>query len=319
MTSKANQDFELSDFTFEDGTTLPRIRIAYRILNPHNFKVAVVHTCFRGRIDTTLTHADGVLKDHKVIVIALFGNGESSSPSNIQGFPETLEYQDCVKAQHVLLTQELAIDAVDVMMGFSMGGQITYHWIATHPNFVKKAVIVCSSARTSQHNFQFLEGPRAALESAASPERGIRSFGKAYSAWLTSAEWFDQELYKEQGFDSLSAWDEVATGSGYAGWTGEDLLVMLGMWQRGDIARCVTASNGDLSKALASIKTLTLLMPCLTDQYFRPYVSVKEAGKLSKGRCEIIPSVWGHIAGGGANPEDVGWMSQKISKFLHDE
>ncbi|KAF2822601.1 alpha/beta-hydrolase [Ophiobolus disseminans] len=317
MGSQANQHFELSDFTFEDGTTLPRVRVAYRILNSDKSKIAVVHTCFRGRIDTTLTHADGVLRNHKVIVIALFGNGESSSPSNTPNFPTTLEYQDCVKAQYALLTQELGIKEVDAMLGFSMGGQITYHWIATHPTFVKNAVIVCSSAKTSQHNFQFLEGPRAALENAATSERGVRAFGKAYSAWLTSAEWFDEELYKELGFESLSAWDEVATGSGYAGWTGNDLLVMLGMWQRGDVTRCVPAANGNLDKALKSIETRVLLMPCLTDQYFRPYVNEREASVLQEAKCEIIPSVWGHIAGGGANPRDVTWMETRIDGLLH--
>lgn len=309
---------ELSNFTFHNGTTLPRVKVAYRILNPHNDKIAVVHTCFRGRINSTLTHADGVLKDHKVIVIALFGNGESSSPSNTPDFPKTLDYQDCVKAQHVLLTKELGIERVDVMLGFSMGGQITYHWIATHPNFAKNAVIVCSSAKTSRHNYQFLEGPRAALDSAATPELGVRAFGKAYSAWLTSAEWFDEELYKQQGFDNLAAWDEVATGSGYNGWTGEDLLVMLGMWQRGDISRCVPSANCDLEKALKSITARVLLMPCLTDQYFRPNANEKELKSLQRGKCGVIPSVWGHIAGGGANPKDVEWMGKRVGELLNE-
>jgi len=319
MSSHENQYFELSEFAFYDGSILPQVKIAYRILNPHNSRIAVVHTCFRGRIDSTWTAANGALKGHKVVVIALFGNGESSSPSNTPKFPKILDYQDCIKAQHELLTKELGIDRVDVMLGFSMGGQITYHFCATHPTFAKNAVIICSSAKTSQHNYQFLEGPKAALENAVSPERGVRAFGKAYSAWLTSAEWFDKELYKQLGHDSLAAWDEAATGSGYNGWTGDDLLVMLGMWQRGDISRCVPSANGDLKKALMSIEARVLLMPCLTDQYFRPYVNEKEVKSLQHGKCEVVPSIWGHIAGGGANPTDVEWMEKKIGELLHED
>jgi homoserine acetyltransferase len=316
--SASIQHYELKDFAFNDGTTLPRVRVAYQIFNRHNTKIAVVHTCFRGRINETLTHADadGVLQSHKIIVIALFGNGESSSPSNTTDFPKKIDYQDCVKAQYELLTKELGVEDVDVMLGFSMGGQITYHWIATHPYFVKNAVIVCSSARTSRHNVQFLEGPKTALESAATPEQGIRAFGKGYSAWLTSAEWFDQELYKDGGFETQEAWDEMATYTGYQGWTGDDLLAMLGMWQRGDIARCVVASNGKLEDALKRIAASVLLMPCETDQYFRPYVNQREVKSLYRGQVAVIPSIWGHIGGGGASKKDVEWMSGKIAELL---
>jgi homoserine acetyltransferase len=310
------QHHELTDFTFQDGTTLPRVQIAYQICNAHNTKVAIVHTCFRGRIESTLTHSNGALRNYKVIVIALFGNGESSSPSNTPDFPSRIEYTDCVKAQYQFLTQGLKIDHVDVMLGFSMGGQITYHWIATHPAFVKNAVIVCSSARTSRHNFQFLEGPRAALECASDPTVGKRAFGKAYSAWLTSAEWFDEELYKNMGFETLNTWDEVATGSGYDGWEGSDLLAMLGMWQRGDIARCVPVAKGELAKALETIEARVLLMPCETDQYFRPYANEREAKSVKHAEVHIVPSIWGHIAGGGANADDIEWMKEKIGSFL---
>lgn len=310
------QYYNIPNFTFHNGDTLPNVRLAYQILNPRQEKTAVVHTCFRGRLSTTLTHADYALRDYKIILIALFGNGESSSPSNTPNFPAKLEYMDCVRAQHKLLTEELKIEDVDVMLGFSMGGQITYHWITAHRSYVKNAVIVCSSARTSRHNFQFLEGPRAALENAKDAESGIRAFGKGYSAWLTSAEWFDQELYKEMGFESLEAWDENATFKGYEGWTGEDLLAMLGMWQRGDIARCWQSSEGDLTKALKHIDARVLLMPCETDQYFRPKANEREVQSLKGGQVAIVPSIWGHIGGGGANEKDVRWMEGAIAKFL---
>jgi homoserine acetyltransferase len=313
------QYYDLHDFKFHNGVTLPNIRVAYKIINPHNSKIAIVHTCFRGRIDSTLTHANRAFRNHKVIVVALFGNGESSSPSNTPDFPKQLEYMDCVAAQHKFLTEGLEITEVDVMLGFSMGGQITYHWIATHPSFVKNAVIVCSSARTSRHNFQFLEGPRAALENAKDEDLGKRAFGKAYSAWLTSAEWFDQEKYTDLGFQSLSEWDEMATGKGYDDWTGDDLLVMLGMWQRGDIARCVPESGGSLEAALKSIRARVLLMPSETDQYFRPYVNEREAQSFKSSKhatVETVPSIWGHIVGGGANPADVDWMDKKIVSFI---
>ncbi|KAF2451152.1 alpha/beta-hydrolase [Karstenula rhodostoma CBS 690.94] len=311
------QYYTISNFKFENGDTLPEVKLAYQILNTEHKKVAVVHTCFKGRLDGTLTHSSGAFKGHRIILIALLGNGESSSPSNTSNFPKTLEYMDCVRAEHALLTKELKIETVDAMLGFSMGGQITYHWITMYPKFVRKAIIVCSSARTSRHNFQFLEGPRAALESAKDEESGKYAFGKAYSAWLTSAEWFDDELYKAMGAHSLAAWDKAVMDS-YHDWSGKDLLAMLGMWQRGDIVRCVPQAKGDLGKALQTIAAKVLLIPCETDQYFRPYVNEREKEDLNSATVAVISSIWGHIVGGDADKDATRWMDDKIQTFLHE-
>ncbi|KAF2648935.1 alpha/beta-hydrolase [Lophiostoma macrostomum CBS 122681] len=319
------QHFDLSDFTFQDGTHLPSVRLAYTDINPTASKVALLPTCFRGRISTTLTLCHGALKDHRIILVALFGNGESSSPSNTPNFPRQLDYHDCVRAQHALLTQKLHIASLDVILGFSMGGQTAYHWTVLYPTFVRSAVIICSSARTSLHNYQFLEGPRAALENSVdypAPElddqsgrasKGVQAFGKAYSAWLTSAEWFDQELYREMGCETLEQWDQAVTEVGYRGWHPDDLLGMLGMWQRGDVTKC---DPNDEDGALKSIKARVLLLPCETDQYFRPSASWREVKHIRNGEVDVIPSVWGHIAGGGASKKDTEWMDRRIAKFL---
>ncbi|CAK7236016.1 hypothetical protein SBRCBS47491_009492 [Sporothrix bragantina] len=329
----------IKEFAFADGTVLPSVTVAYAVLNPSAIKTALVITCFRGRLQNTCTFAQGALKDHRVVVAALLGNGESSSPSNTPSFPlATLSYEDCVRAQQDLLTNALHIDSLDVVVGFSMGGQTTYHWLLMFPDMVHRAVIICSSARTSGHNVQFLEGPRFALQNAidyipiaerrekgtsltASPcVRGIQAFGKAYSAWLTSAEWFDEECFRVLGFSSRTDWDSATTGPNYSGWDPDDLLAMLGMWQRGDVAnlRNKDSSAHSLSDKLASIKTPVLLMPGKTDQYFRWYVSEREAEMIPNAKLSVIPSVWGHLAGSGTNPVDTQWMDGEISTFLNE-
>lgn len=316
---------ELGSFCFQDGTTLPNVQVAYREFNPTGQKAAFIPTCFRGRINTTLNFANGALKNHRIIVVALLGNGESSSPSNTPGFPSTLDYRDCVRAQHRLLTEHLHIPSLDVMIGFSMGGQCTYHWLAMYPEFIRNAVIICSSARTSLHNYQFLEGPKAALihsvdycAQSKNPVRGLNAFGRAYSAWLTSAEWFEQRLFQKMGFQTLDEWAAVACGKGYEDWHPDNLLILLGMWQRSDLG--VSAGTGDqvaaLEEALGSLKARILLMPSETDQYFKWEVSHKEVSHLKDAEVAVIPSIWGHIAGGGGNPEDSKWMDSRIANFL---
>lgn len=317
---------QLSNFTFQNGTTLPIVSLAYRDINPSAKKTALVITCFRGRLHNTCDFASGALSNYRIIVVALFGNGESSSPSNCPNFPAAIDYQDCVRAQKQLLVERLQITVLDAVVGFSMGGQTTYYWAMMYPDMVRTAVIICSAAKTSGHNRQFLEGPKSALDSSSdyvhvasrtvqTPPciRGLRAFGKAYSAWLTSADWFDQQIYKTLGFDSQDAWDLAATGSNYNGWDADDLLIMLNMWQRGDVT---TLGSISLQEALSSIKIPVLLMPSTSDQYFRWEASERESKWLPNATFKPIPTIWGHLAGSGVCTEDTKWMDAEISTFL---
>lgn len=89
------ETFEISDFTFASGAK-QSVKIAYQSINPTSTKGTVlIPTCFGGRINTTLTFTTGALREYHVVVVAMLGNGESSSPSNDETFPRdyTLRYQ----------------------------------------------------------------------------------------------------------------------------------------------------------------------------------------------------------------------------------
>ncbi|KAG4412328.1 hypothetical protein IFR04_014547 [Cadophora malorum] len=326
------QTFSIPSFKFIRGVTKD-IKVAYRSFNPTSKKVALIPTCYGGRINTTLNFTSGALKDYHVIVVAMLGNGESSSPSNDADFPKdySLRYPDCIHAQYKLVTEHLGIKGLDVVIGFSMGGQQAYHWAAMHGSgenpFVKNAVVICGSAKTSGHNYAFLEGPIAALTTSydydngnyrknnIKPTQGLRAFGRAYAAWLTSAEWYRQELWRKSGFSSLQAYLHPPLGeAGYESWDAEDMLVLARMWQAGDIG--MVGGDGDYLKALEGINARVLVMPGQTDQYFPPEDGENEVKYLKRGTFAPIPTIWGHIAGGGANEEDVKWMDEKIRAFL---
>lgn len=316
---------KFEQFEFQDGTVLPEVRVAYRQVNAGSPKVALIPTCFGARVADTDDYSDAALAGYRVIIIAIFGNGESSSPSNTRGFPKSLDYRDCVRSQYRLLTEHFGLESLDVVIGFSMGGQQAYYWSVMYPDFVKNAVSICSSAKTSRHNRQFLEGPRAALEYSidytnkdpipvkGTVTQGMKAFALAWSAWLTSAQWFEKECYKQLGFDTQAAWSENQTKCN-EGWTPDDLLILLRMWQNGDISKCIESSEGSLEAALATIQARVLVMPCRTDQYFCSQASEIEVKHLKKGVLRVIPSIWGHIAG--ANPVDVKWINEEISRFL---
>jgi homoserine acetyltransferase len=354
--------YAIPSLNFACGTTLHDVNVAYRSFNSSSTEGTVlIPTCYAGIINSTLTWTtapNDCLAKYRVVVVAMLGNGESASPSNKSMFPEPgdLRYQDLINAQHALLTQHLGINSLEAVIGFSMGGQQAYHWSVMYPGFMKRMVAICSSARTSPHNYAFLEGPIEALmqsidyvavqavkQKAArgedvghklkevKPKRGLRAFGRAYGAWLSSTHWFRDRLWGKVegglGFGSVEEWMS-AREAAYLGWDADDLLVLARMWQLGDIGTVVpgdetlsqlgggTGDDEKLRKALQSIRAKVLLLPCQTDQYFPPEDSQIEVTSIQQGRCEPIPSVWGHMAGGGANAKDTAWLNERIQAFM---
>ncbi|MCJ1302037.1 hypothetical protein MMC08_004838 [Hypocenomyce scalaris] len=329
--------YTIPTFAFHSGTTLPNITIAYRSFGtPTSPRKILIPTCYGGRINTTLTFTNptpngpGALSSHHVIVTAMLGNGESSSPSNTPDFPTQLDYRDCVRAQHTLLTQHLGIGALEAVLGFSMGAQQAYYWACLYPTFLQSCIPICGSARTSPHNYAFLEGPKAALSHSCDyadgaykakgvkPVRGLRAFGRAYCAWAMSAPWFRARLWGDVpgglGFGSLEEFMHAAWEKNFEEWDAEDLLVLARMWQAGDVGSL--RADGDVEGALEEISARVLVMPCRTDQYFPPEDSEFEVSHLKNGRLVVLESIWGHIAGGGANAADTAWMDGQIAEFL---
>lgn len=347
----------IPSFTFLSGTTLHDVKVAYRSYNEDSTAGAVLlPTCMSGRINTTLTFNEkpnDCLSKYHIIVVAMLGNGESSSPSNKSFFPApgSLHYEDVVKAQYHLVTEGLKLKSLEAVIGFSMGGQQAYHWAVMYPDFVKRMVGICTSARTSPHNYAFLEGPIAAMTNAMDyvawkqiqqkiangeevgphlkevrPTKALSAFRRTYAPWLTSAKWFsDREWQKKLGFKTLEDWLVQGEKNGQD-WFADDLLIKARMWQLSDIGKtkrgvvselgCAPGDDEAFADALSSIQAKVLLMPCRTDQYFPPEDNEDEMKHLKQGTLEVIESTWGHIAGGGANSDDTVFMNSKIAEHM---
>ena len=71
------------------------------------------------------------------------------------------------QAQHKLVTEQFGIETLALVSGWSMGAGQTYQWAVSHPDMVQRACPFCGSSKTSEHNFVFLEGVKAALTADA--------------------------------------------------------------------------------------------------------------------------------------------------------
>ena len=329
--------FELGDVDVQSGLRIRNARLCYQTygeLNPRKDNAIVFPTFFGSQhpANEPMIGPRMALDPGKYFIIVpnLFGNGLSSSPSNTPPpydrarFPG-MTYYDNIMCQHRLVTEQFGIERIALVCGFSMGAQQTFHWGALFPDMVERIAPWCGSARTSPHNFVFLEGVKAALRSDDAwnggwydrqPAKGLRAMGRVYAGWAPSQAFYRERLYLKMGFSSLEDYLVTAWEGRYLQLDANDILAMVHTWQNGDIGDN-PLYEGDFVKALGSIKAKALVMPSRTDQYFPPEDNEIEVGHMPSAELRVIPSIWGHLAGGpGRNPEDTQFIDSNLKELL---
>jgi homoserine O-acetyltransferase len=150
------------------------------------------------------------------------------------------------------------------------------------------------------------------------PERGFRAFARIYASWAASQAFYREGLYRQFGFRDLEDYLVRGWEVGYRRRDAADLLSMLRTWMACDVASHPD-HDGDLARALGSIRARTLVMPSATDLYFTPEDCAANAALIPEARCVTIPSIWGHRAGNPyQNPEDAQFIRGAIMELLSD-
>jgi homoserine O-acetyltransferase/O-succinyltransferase len=331
--------FDLGDFTLEGGATLRGAKLAYKTygtLNAAKNNAIVYPTWYSGRHwENEWLIGDGMTLDpakYFVIVPNMLGNGLSSSPSNTPPpydkarFPN-IDVRDNVRSQHKLVTEHFGIERLVAVTGWSMGAGQTYQWAVLYPEMVPRILPFCGSARTAPHNKVFLEGVKGALTADATwnhgwyeeqPWRGLRAAARVYAGWGFSQAFYMGETWREMGYTSLedflvSFWEGFFLDERDA----NNLLTMLWTWQHGDIG-ATPGFDGSFEAALGSIEAKAIVMPGLKDLYFPPEDNEYEVAHMPNAELRVIPGVWGHFAGGGANPVDTAFIDQGLRDLLAD-
>ena len=331
-------EFVIANFRTESGITLPQARVVYGTyghLNAARDNVVLLPSHYMADCHgyEWLIGPDRALDTSKLFLVAteLFGNGHSSSPSNTPEpfhgprFPVTT-IRDNVEAVHRLLTEELKVKHVRAIVGFSMGAQQAFQWAVSYPAFADKIVATAGTAKTYPHGVVRLEGQIAALTADAAfqngdytapPTKGLEAFATVWTAWLFSQEWWRKELWRASsppGTTFEQTLHEFRTNF-IPGADANNLILQCRTWEKHDVG-ATPGFNGDVEKALRSIKTPFLYMPSETDLYFPIGDARYEAAMMSTVTLTPIPSLWGHTAGAGPNPEDLKFLNEKIGTFL---
>lgn len=351
------ETYKLGDFKLKSGGEIPDAFIAYKTLGDPSLPAIIYPTWYSGcpyshllcasipgliyhpviSDNLWLTGTDKTLDPSKyyIIIPALFGNSQSSSPSNtpaLRPFPEVLFY-DNIRAQHELVTKHLGVKHARAVLGWSMGAGQTYQWMTQYPDFMDLGVPFCGSAKTSLHNQVFLEGVKSALFAAKGTSSagiaksdvktanaqdarlksytafseentkiGLRALGRVYAGWGFSQAFYREKLYETAPLLGYKDLDDFLVNF-WESWAlskdPENMLVMAHTWQAGDCSQ-QEPYNGDFNKAMQGIKAKALVLPAKTDLYFPPEDSELEveAMRPGVGTLKVFPSIWGHWAGG---------------------
>lgn len=337
MGDRGYETFELTDFTLQRGVTLPRAEIAYRTygrLAGDRSNVILYPTSYSGQHTDIewLIEPGRILNPSEwfIVIPNMFTNGLSTSPSNLAppfgpDRSPVFTHWDNVHAQRRLLAEVFGIEKLALAYGWSMGAQQALHWGAVFPDRVEGICAVCGSAKTSIHNRVFLEGVRATLTAdpnwrgdhfAAHPVRGLRAMGRVYAGWAVSQAFYRERLYEGAGYTSLEDFLVRSWEGNFLRRDAHDLLAGLETWMQSDISDN-PLYEGDLDRALASIRARAIIMPGRTDLYFTPEDSALETERMPNAELRPIESIWGHRAGNPLfNPEDEAAIREAVRELL---
>ena len=333
-----SREFVIGDFKTESGAVLPQAKVVYGTygtLNAAKDNAVLLPSHYMANFHgyEWLIGPDKALDPSKLFLVAteLFGNGNSSSPSNTPEpfhgprFPVTT-IRDNVAAVHRLLTEELKITHLHAVIGFSMGAQQAFQWAVSYPCFADRIVATSGTAKTCGHGIVRLESEIGAITNDPvfaggdyqdEPKKGIEEFALIWEAWLFSQEWWRKELWREGAkpgttFDSFV--NDLKTNF-IPGADANNLILQMHTWEKHDVGT-TPGFSGDLAKALGSIKAPFLYMPSETDLYFPESDAKYEAGFMKTVTLRPIPSLWGHPAGAAADPADAKFLNENIASFL---
>ena len=147
-------DFIVKDFRFQNGESLPEVRIHYRTIGTPvrdaggkiTNAVMVLHgssgdagQVLAASFSEPLLSKGGPLDAARYFLIFPdnLGNGRSTRPSEglRAKFPK-YGYHDMVTLQHRLVTEGLGIDRLKLIIGISMGGMHAWMWGTRYPDAV---------------------------------------------------------------------------------------------------------------------------------------------------------------------------------------
>ena len=330
-----HQLYRMGDFKLESGEVIKDFAMSYvthGTLNAKKSNAIVMVTAIGGnhhRLDF-LIGPGKALDPTKYFIVATdaIGNGLTTSPSNSQAQPRMnfprFSMRDMIHSTHRLLTEHLGVNHVVAVIGPSMGGMQVLQYGVSYPDFMDSLIAMVPLAKTPAWTVLVLDATRKAImldptwnlgNYTKQPVEGLRLYRDIQALLAARAP----EQYRWQfpsGLDVLP-WLKVQEDFLIPLFDANDWIYQTWAYETHDIGK-TPGMNGDLVKALRSIKAKTFILTGVNDLLNPEWEPLEAARYIRDVRCATINpySVTGHFSAGGGNPADVQLLNREIESFL---
>ena len=189
-----------------------------------------------------------------------------------------------------LLRQHLKIEKINVLIGGSMGGQISLGWAISKPELVEYLIPIATNARHSAWGIAFNEAQRLALHGN---EMGLQA---ARAIALLSYRGYD--AFEKAQTDTIEKIDYFRASS-YQQYQGEKLAKRFDSNSYYTLSKAMDSHNvgrerGSIEKALSLIKAKTLVIGLSSDILFPVREQKFLQEHISGAQLAVLESDYGH-------------------------
>jgi homoserine O-acetyltransferase len=324
-------DYLAKDFHFKDGSTLPELRLHYRVIGkPHRNSsghvdnaVLILHgtggtgTQFLGAGFAGVLFIPGGLLDATKYFIILpndIGHGKSSKPSDglhIR-FPK-YDYDDMVLGEYLVVTQGLGLDHLRLIMGTSMDCMHSWVWGETYPGFADALMpLACMTVPIAGRNrmtremaMNAITGDPAWMQGEYKTQPPGLKTSVDMLLIMGSAPLQLQKLYPTR--DAADQYLERAQASYLKTLDANDLLYQFN-----------SSRNYDPSKDLEKITVPVMAINSADDFINPPELNImpREIKRLPKGKFVVLP-ITDATRGHGTHTMPAIW-SNYLAELLHE-
>ena len=322
----------LGRFPLESGEAIEDLQVCYvthGTLSPARDNAILVCTAIgqsHHRIDFLIGPGRPLDTDRYFIVaMDAIGNGLTTSPSTSATQPAStfprFTIGDMVASQHTALTRVLGIERLFAVAGASMGGMQALQWAVSHPDMMRAIVALTPMARTAPWSVIVNETCRAALmaDPAWNGQRFTAVPKAGWRAWTGVLRMLAGRSPRALADDfpgpaaALRRYEETAADTLAMNLDPLDWIYQSHAYDAHDVA---LRFDGDLGRALATVKARTLIIAADSDLY-NPAAAAREAAELIRDAHYVeLATAQGHQAANAASKPDVAAIGRAISSFL---
>lgn len=278
-------------FSLECGISLPQLKIAYHTYGEYTASKKVVWVCHALTANSDVADwwkglvGEGCLinsQDYFIVCANIIGSCYGSTGPlcvedlgteiSLNNFP-TVTIRDMVEA-HILLRKHLGIEAIDLLMGGSMGGYQALEWAVYEPNVIKQMFLIATSPSESAWGVAVHTAQRLAIEAdatwkEASPNAGAKGLKAARAIGMLTYR--NYGIFQEKQTDEDPEKIDNFKASSYINYQGDKLVKRFHAYSYWLLTKSMDSHHlarkrgGDLIATLATIQTPTFIIGINSD------------------------------------------------------